>query len=220
MTEKAIRIPDELPVLPVRDIVLFPGGVVPLTEEAPFHPSTPYAVSKAAADMYLNVLLRNVEFPVTVIRSTNVYGRHQQLFKIIPRTIIYLKQGRTIELHGGGRSAKCFVHVRDVAWGLRLALERGGPGTYPFPGASDQTVADVVRHVCDRMGRSFEQSTRIVDERLGQDSKYLLDATKARAELGWEPRVSFEQGVDETIDWIDAHWNQIERQPLVYQHKV
>ena len=192
----------------------------PLTEEALFNPSTPYAVSKAAADMYLHTLQKNFGFPATLIRSTNVFGRHQQLFKIIPRTAIFVKQGKTIELHGGGRSAKCFVHIRDVAHGVRLAIERGKPGTYHFTVVSDRTVADVVRSVCERMGTPFEQATRIVDERLGQDAKYLLDPTKAATELGWAPQVTFEQGVNETVDWIEQNWAEIAQQPLVYQHKV
>lgn len=199
---------------------IFGSCEAPLTEEALFNPSTPYAVSKAAADMYLHTLQRNFGFPATLIRSTNVFGRHQQLFKIIPRAAIFVKQGKTIELHGGGTSAKCFVHVRDVADGVRLAIERGRPGTYHFTVASDRTVADTVRYVCDRLGVAFERATRLVNERLGQDAKYLLDPSKAAAELGWKPRVTFEQGVDETLEWIDANWTDIQREPLAYQHKI
>lgn len=192
----------------------------PVTEEDLFNPSTPYAVSKAAADMYLNVLIKNFNFPATLIRSTNVYGKHQQLFKIIPRTAIYLKQGKVVELHGGGTAVKSFIHIRDVVDGLLLTLTKGKPGTYHFTEASDQTVADVVRIVCKQMGHDFTQATRMVGERLGQDSRYTLDCTKAQRELGWRPRVRFEDGVRETIDWIEQNWSQIQTQPLVYQHKA
>lgn len=192
----------------------------PATEETLFNPSTPYAVSKAATDQYLTTIMKNFGFPVTLIRSTNVYGRHQQLFKIIPRTVIYIKQGKTVELHGGGASMKSFIHVRDVVQGLLLALERGGPGTYHFTVPSDQTVADVVRVVCAQMGRDVAQVTRIVGERLGQDARYWLDCSKAERELGWKPRVSFSDGVREVIEWIDANWAQVQREPLTYQHKV
>lgn len=191
-----------------------------VTEETLFNPSTPYAVSKAAADMYLATLCKNFDFPAIIIRSTNVYGRHQQLFKIIPRTAIFLKQGKTIELHGGGQSVKSFIHVRDVARGLLLALEHGKPGTYHFTVPSDQTIADIVRQVCQWMGHDFEASTRVVGERLGQDARYWLDCSKAERELGWTPQVSFEQGVKEVIEWIDKNWSVIEQEPLVYVHKV
>lgn len=192
----------------------------PVTEEALFNPSTPYAVSKAAADMYLNVLLKNFGFPVSIIRSTNVYGRHQQLFKIIPRTAIYLKQGKTLELHGGGKSVKSFIHVRDVVDGLVSVIEAGSTGTYHFSVPSEETVASIVRQVSDLLGFEFEKVTRVVEERLGQDSRYSLDCSKARDELGWQPKMSFEDGVQETIDWIESNWDQVVQEPLVYQHKV
>ncbi len=75
-------------------------------EDAPMNPSTPYAASKAAGDLFLFTLVKNFQFPLVMIRSTNVYGAHQQVWKIIPRTAIYLKLGKTIELHGGGRAVK------------------------------------------------------------------------------------------------------------------
>jgi dTDP-glucose 4,6-dehydratase len=192
----------------------------PVDEEARFNPNTPYAVSKAAADMYLNTIIKNLDFPVTLIRSTNVYGKHQQLFKIIPRTVINLKLGKTIELHGGGKAIKSFIHIRDVVRGLMLAIERGKPGTYHFTVASDQTIADVVRQVCLWMGCDFESATRVIGERLGQDSRYWLDCSKAQRELGWAPRISFEQGVREVIEWIETNWDAIQQEPKVYIHKV
>lgn len=192
----------------------------PVTEAALFNPSTPYAVSKAAADHYLNVLIKSFRFPATLIRSTNVYGRHQQLFKIIPRTVINVKLGKTIELHGGGASKKCFVHVRDVVEGLLLALAKGRAGTYHLSVTSDRTVADVVRLTCELMGKDFSRCARSVGERLGQDSQYVLDSGKAARELGWAPKVTFEDGVRETVDWIAANWDLIEREPHAYVHRV
>lgn len=191
----------------------------PATEETRFNPSTPYAVSKAATDMYLNTLLKNFRFPVILIRSTNVYGKHQQLYKIIPRTVIYLKLGKTIELHGGGKAVKSFIHIRDVVRGMILAIERGRPGAYHFTRKSNQTVADIVRQICRRMEYDFENVIRIVDERLGQDTLYWLNCTKATSELGWTPTVSFEAGLAETIAWIEESWVQICKEPLEYRHK-
>lgn len=83
-------------------------GVV--KEDAPLNPSTPYAASKAAGDFMLFSLVKNFRFPLVMIRSTNVYGAHQQLFKIIPRSVIYIKMGKKIELHGGGRAVKSYIH--------------------------------------------------------------------------------------------------------------
>ena len=192
----------------------------PVTEEALFNPSTPYAVSKAAADMFLNTLASNFGFPATLVRSTNVYGPHQQLFKIIPRTVIYLKLGRAIELHGGGESVKSFIHVRDVVDGLVRAIETGRTGTYHFSVPSDHTVAEIVRTICRKMGRDFDACVRTVGQRLGQDSRYWLDCTKARRDLGWSPRIDLEEGLSQVISWVEEHWSRIRHEPLEYVHRV
>lgn len=199
---------------------IFGSCPAPADEQALFDPSTPYAASKAAADMFLKTVQKNFGFPVLVIRSTNVYGRHQQLFKIIPRTVISVKLGRPTELHGGGRAMKSFVHVRDVVRGLLAALDRERTGTYHFTVQSEETVADVVRLVCRRLGADFDAVTRPVGERLGQDARYILDARKAACDLGWAPQVPLERGVGEVVDWVDANWSEIQNLPLTYQHKV
>lgn len=191
----------------------------PVSEEHLFNPSTPYAVSKAAADMYINTLMRTFDFPATIIRSTNVYGRFQQLFKIIPRTFINLNLGQRIQLHGGGSAIKSFIHIRDVVSGLLTATSLGRDGTYHFSVSSDATVADVVRQICQLMGRDFDDATEVVGERLGQDARYWLDTRKAETELKWKPLVCFEDGLRETHDWIEQNWDVIERQPQNYIHK-
>ncbi len=192
-----------------------------LHEQAPLNPSTPYAVSKAAADMYLLTLAKNFDFPVTIVRSTNVYGKHQQLFKIIPRTIIYLKQGKTIELHGGGSSIKCFIHIRDVVEGIKKIVEHPSPSfIYHFSTDNDYNVKKVVSLLCEKMGCPFEKHVKEVGERLGQDPRYWLNYDKAKKELGWYPQVSFEKGIDETIQWIEQNWDEIQKESLLYIHKI
>lgn len=191
-----------------------------LKETDLFNPSTPYAVSKAAADMYIHTLSTHFGFPATLIRSTNVYGPHQQLFKIIPRTVIYIKKGRILELHGGGAAAKSFVHVRDVVDGLMRAMEQGKTGTFHFSVPSSRTIAETVRIVCEIMGADFDRVTRVVGERLGQDARYWLDCTKAREELGWAPAIDFQSGVSEVLEWIDVHWDRILHAELEYVHRT
>lgn len=191
----------------------------PVNEQSGFNPSTPYAISKAAADQYLYTLIENFDFPATIVRSTNVYGRHQQLFKIIPRAIIYLKMGKTIELHGGGLAVKSFIHVRDVVDGLLACLNRKAFGTYHFSVESDQTIADIVRQICVAMGKDFNTATVSVGERLAQDSRYWLDSSKATTELDWHPQTTFEDGVSEVVEWIDTNWDTIINDPLEYIHK-
>jgi dTDP-glucose 4,6-dehydratase len=193
----------------------------PLAESAPLNPSTPYAVSKAGADLHLLTLFKNFRFPVNLIRSTNVYGKHQQLYKIIPRTFIYLKQGRKIELHGGGRAVKTWVHIRDLAGGVLKAMERGRPGEiYHFADVNSVATCDLVRKICELTGHDFDSATQTTGERLGQDSRYELNYDKAKKELGWEPKVNFEQGLCEVGQWIDENWPQIQNETLVYVHPI
>src|SRR5207237_7828144 len=99
-----------------------------VTEDAPPNPSTPYAASKAAADMLLKVYAKQYGFPLISVRATNVYGARQQLFKIIPRTVISAKAGKKISLHGGGVAVKSYINIRDVSRGELAILERGRIG--------------------------------------------------------------------------------------------
>lgn len=192
----------------------------PVTEAAPLNPSTPYAVSKAASDMYLLTLRQNFGFPVTLIRSTNVYGKHQQLYKIIPRSVIYVKQGRKIELQGGGKAVKSFVHIRDVTHGVLRVLASETPApVYHFSTRNEMTVAEVVGMVCGLMGRDPAASTVGVGDRVGQDARYCLDWSKAAREFGWAPEVSFEQGVKEVVSWVEEYWREILQEPQEYVHK-
>lgn len=184
-----------------------------------FRPSTPYAVSKLAADLYLETLRQNFGYPVTLIRSTNVFGKHQQLFKIIPRTLIYSKLGKKIELHGGGTAQKSFIHVKDVIAGLLKTLEYPEHRTWHFTQAGPETVADVVRMSLEAAGQHWEDHVEMVGERLGQDTRYWLDDSDSRQLLNWAPRISLVEGIAETQAWIEAHWEQIQSEPLTYLHK-
>ena len=190
-----------------------------VTEESPLNPSTPYAASKAAADFLLKTYAKQFGFPLLTVRATNVYGARQQLFKIIPRSAIYLKLGRPIELHGGGRAVKSYIHIRDVSRGERLILERGKLGhIYHLSPDSGVAVRDVVRLMCDRMGKRFDDATRAVGERPGQDATYVIDSTKARTELGWKPEVALDAGLAEVVDWVNEYWGEIQGGPLEYRH--
>jgi dTDP-glucose 4,6-dehydratase len=192
-----------------------------VTEDAPLRPSTPYAASKAAADMLLATYHKQFGFPLLTVRATNVYGARQQLFKIVPRSVISLRLGRKIQLHGGGRAVKSYIHIRDVSRGELAILERGEVGrTYHLSPDSGVAVCDLVRAICERLGRSFADATEAVAERPGQDAAYVIDSGRARQELGWAPRVTLEQGLADVVDWVDGSWEEIKMMPLDYQHKA
>lgn len=193
-------------------------GVV--KEDAALNPSTPYAASKAAADMFLFTLVKNFKFPLVMVRSTNVYGAHQQLFKIIPRTVISIKKGKKVALHGGGKAIKSYIHIRDISEGELAVLEKGKTGEiYHLSPDRGIKVADVVGRICDKMNVLFTKATKVSAERLGQDKTYVIDSTKARKAFGWKPSVSLEEGIEGVIDWVNNNWNVIKRLPHEYIHK-
>jgi dTDP-glucose 4,6-dehydratase len=185
-----------------------------------YYPSTPYAASKLAGDLHLMTLFKRYAFPVVFSRTVNVYGIHQQLYRIIPRTIISLKSERKISLHGRGRGKRAFINARDVAdFSLRLLL-RGKPGEVYHLSSREGliTIADVVHKICDLMNCDFEKSVEMAEENYGQDEQYSLDSRKAEQELGWRQNITFEEGLKETIAWISDNWDFIKNQPLEYRH--
>jgi dTDP-glucose 4,6-dehydratase len=193
-------------------------GVV--TEETPVNPTTPYAASKAAGDLSLFTFYKNFGFPLVLVRATNVYGACQQLFKIIPRSMIYMLQGKTIELHGGGVVVKSYIHIRDVSMGELMIMEKGSIGEiYHLSPDQGIKVKDVIHLICHKMGKAFETSVKSVGERLGQDQAYIIDSTKARTQLGWNCSIPFNKGIGQTLDWIENNYEEIIKHPLNYIHK-
>ncbi len=189
-------------------------------EDAPMNPSTPYAASKAAADYLLLTYFKNFNFPLAFVRATNVYGAHQQLFKIVPRTVISIKSGKILGLDGGGKAIKSYIHIRDVSRGELAVMEKGKPGQiYHFSPDAGIAVRDMVKKVCGAMKADFSQVSKDVAERLGQDNAYVIDSSKARTELGWKPRVGIDQGIAEVVKWIDENWNEIKAMSHEYIHR-
>jgi dTDP-glucose 4,6-dehydratase len=194
------------------------AGMIP--ESQVYRPSTPYAVSHAAIDMSLAAFHANYGFPVVFTRFANFFGPGQQLYRIVPRTLIYGRTGQTLQLHGGGTSVRAFIHGRDVASGLLAALERGEPGgVYHFSTNRFLTIREAVEIMCRRMGLDFETAVRVAPDRPGKDQAYLMDSTHARESLGWADTVDFETGVDETLAWVDQNLDTIRTLGLDYVHK-
>ncbi len=189
-------------------------------EDHPFNPSTPYAVSRAAGDMSLRTYHQTYGFPVVFTRAANVYGPGQQLYRIIPRTILAAIGGRKLRLDGGGGSVRVFIHMRDVADAtLRIAM-RGRPGEcYHISGYELVSIRQLVETILDRLGRSFDDCVEIGPERPGKDTSYTLDSFKLRSELGWRDVVSLREGIDDVIAWAERFRDALPHLPAKYEHR-
>jgi len=194
------------------------SGLVP--ETAPFNPSTPYAVSKAACDMNLLAYRKAFGFPVAFTRAANVCGPGQPLYRIIPRTVFCILTGQKLRLDGGGTSVRSFIHMRDVAEGTLEVARRGNPGeVYHLATDTNQTIRGVVEEICRQMDARFEDCVETTPPRLAQDPAYLLDCTKARTEFGWLPKRSVSDVIRETIDWMKSIIDRLKQIPADYIHK-
>jgi dTDP-glucose 4,6-dehydratase len=192
-----------------------------IEESTHYNPSTPYAVSRAAADMSLMSFYRNYDFPVVFTRAANVYGPGQQLYRIIPRAILFFLTGRKLQLHGGGSSVRSFIHIRDVVAGTIRVMRHGNPpDIFHLSTTKNISIRSLVEMIAERLGSRFEDHVEMVDERAGKDAAYLLDSSKAAKELAWQPRVSLEDGIDETIAWVKDNLEILTKGPLDYIHKA
>jgi len=189
-------------------------------ENVSYSPSTPYAVSRAAADMSLMSFYKAYNFPVVFTRAANVYGPGQQLYRIIPRTILYFLLGKKLQLHGGGHSVRSFIHIRDVADGtLRVARTAANGEIFHFSTSENISIRSLVEIISAQMEVSFADNVEVIGERLGKDAAYLLDSSKAKEILGWEDRISLEEGLGETIKWVKNNLETLEQQTFDYIHK-
>lgn len=192
----------------------------PVSEDQPCNPSTPYAVSHAAIDMSLKAFHQNYGFPVVFGRFANFYGEHQQLYRIVPKAILCVRSGVKLPLHGGGKSVRAFIHATEVADGIGRMVESGKSGEiYHFSPSRFHSIREVVETICRKLGTNIEQATEITADRPGKDMVYLLDASKAGRDLGWAPRIAFEDGIDRTIAWVAGHYEKMRCLSWNYEHK-
>lgn len=189
-------------------------------ESRDFSPSTPYAASRAAGDVNVDIWTKTYDMPIVTTRAANVYGEGQQLYRIIPRTFLCCLTGGTLPLHGGGHSERAFIHFDDVSRALFLVAENGKNGEdYHVSPHSSIMIRDLVGKICDISGKAFDDVAQVSEERLGKDQAYLLDSEKIKAELGWEPQISLDEGLQRCFDWCKQNLDAIKSLSQVYEHK-
>ncbi len=186
-------------------------------EDDPIRPSSPYAASKAAFDLYLMSVTRFLKFPMNIIRPSNCYCPGQLLHRVIPKAVVCGLKGEKLPLHGGGRAEKSYLHARDLARAIQLVVEKAPLGTVYNCGPQEPTsIRRVVELTAEALGVPFEQLCEVTGDRLGQDSRYWLDSSALRNDTGWEPQIDWAAGLADMVEWGKRYYDQVKDLPTGY----
>lgn len=191
-----------------------------VTENFNFAPNTPYAVSRAAGDMHLKALYDNFNFPVIFTRAANVYGEYQPLYRIVPKAILFALTGRKLQLQGGGKSVRSFIHISDVNNALDKLIMEGIPGeSYHISTQDEISIYELVKKIAEKLNVDLDKFVNVVADRPGKDFAYQLNSLKIRSELNWSDKVSLDEGLDRTISWVKKNLKELEKMPTDYIHR-
>ena len=171
------------------------------TEESKLNPSSPYAATKAAAELLINSYCVTYDSDVIITRCTNNYGPRQFPEKLIPKTIILANQKRKIPIYGKGENIRDWIHVDDHCNGIMSSILDGKPGqSYNISGNNEINNITIVKKILDIMGKS-EDLIEYVEDRPGHDFRYALNNKKILKNLGWKSKISLRMGLSQTFDW-------------------
>ena len=192
----------------------FESGI--FTEDSPYRPSSPYSASKAASDHLARAWYETYGLPAIVTNCSNNFGPYQHPEKLVPVVILNALRNKPIPIYGEGRNVRDWLYVEDHAWALKLVLEWGAVGErYNIGGEGERTNLELAWTICAILdeeqprpdGRSYGDQIAFVEDRLGHDRRYAIDATKIRNELGWRPLEPLEQNLRNTVRWyLDNEW--------------
>ncbi|MFA5351637.1 MAG: dTDP-glucose 4,6-dehydratase [Candidatus Omnitrophota bacterium] len=176
-------------------------------EYSPFRPNSPYAASKAAADLLVQSYIRTYKFPAIIIRPSNNYGPWQYPEKLIPVAISRVLKGGKVPVYGKGLNVREWLYVDDCARGIVQVMSKGRIGeVYNLGSSVESKNIDTVKLLLKNLGVG-QGRFEFVKDRLGHDIRYSLDSSKIRKEFGWTPQVKFENGISLTVKWYLAHKN-------------
>lgn len=188
------------------------GASGKFTEETPLHPNSPYAASKASADLLAMAYHHTFDLPVVVTRCSNNYGPYQFPEKLIPLMIANAINGKPLPVYGDGMNVRDWLHVRDHCSAIDAVLHRGTSGeVYNIGGNNEKPNIELVKLLLHQLGKP-ESLITFVKDRPGHDRRYAIDSSKIKKELGWVPSITFEDGMKSTVQWYLDHqewWKRI-----------
>jgi dTDP-glucose 4,6-dehydratase len=175
------------------------------TEESKFNPSSPYAATKAAAELLANSYTKTYDSDIIITRSTNNYGPRQFAEKLIPKTIILAIQNKKIPIYGNGKNIRDWIYVDDHCEAALLCLLKGKSGlSYNISSNNEIDNLTIVTKILEIMNKPNDL-IEFVEDRPGHDLRYSMDSSKINKELEWKTNTNFEQGLEKTIDWYTQH---------------
>lgn len=183
------------------------------TEETSYDPHSPYSASKASSDHFVRAYHDTYGLDIVISNCSNNYGSHHFPEKLIPLAINNIKNNRPVPVYGKGENVRDWLWVEDHARAIDVIFHRAAPGqTYNIGGHNEWKNIDLIRLLCNimdrKLGRSDGESAKLitfVKDRAGHDLRYAIDATKLKRDLGWEPSLQFEEGLEKTVDWYLAN---------------
>lgn len=180
-------------------------------ETTPLAPNSPYAASKASADLVVRAYYQTYGLPVNITRCSNNYGPRQFPEKLIPLMIQNARTGKPLPVYGDGLQVRDWLHVEDHCSAIAAVLARGAAGeVYNIGGNNERTNLEIVRLILQELDKPESLITHVQD-RPGHDQRYAIDSSKLEAQLGWRPAHTFEQGLRETIRWYLDHSGWVEQ---------
>lgn len=189
------------------------GEVGKFTESTPYSPNSPYSASKASSDHFVRAYHETYHLPVKISNCSNNYGSHHFPEKLIPLMINNILNNKSLPVYGKGENVRDWLFVEDHAAAIDVIFHQGTLGeTYNIGGNNEWKNIDLVKFLCrimdkklDRKEQESEQLITFVGDRAGHDFRYAIDSSKLMNELGWSPSVTFEQGLEKTVDWYLAN---------------
>ncbi len=181
-------------------------------EKTPYDPRSPYSASKASSDHLVRSYFHTFGLPITISNCSNNYGPYHFPEKIIPLFITNLIEGKKVPLYGNGMNVRDWLHVEDHCRAIDMIIHNGVIGdTYCIGGNAEKTNKEITYKILELMGKG-EESIEFVADRKGHDQRYAIDFSKIKQELGWEPTIAFEDGLQQTMQWYQDNpewWTNI-----------
>ncbi len=180
------------------------------TEKTPLTPNSPYSASKASSDLLVMAYYETYKLPVLITRCSNNYGPYQFPEKLIPLMIDNARNNKGLPVYGNGKNIRDWIYVDDHNEGIWATYLKGQSGeAYNFGGQSERRNIDVVKKILEKLDRP-ESLITYVEDRKGHDWRYAIDFSKAQKDLGWQPKVTFDEGLERTVNWYNKNQSWVE----------